>query len=192
MAAKKRKTQNPPVSTNPEIRQLKESVLELQEFVLELKNILDDVVSNPGPALAGRHHKRLSEAWKDATQSETQSTDRLSKYVSGLNGTPEKSQVIIDQELMDAGLTGAPLKLKLGVYQHARDIYLDHGTAKQMQSAPKSLLAKWRKAFCKVLQTGNIILGSTASIIPGGEYFKELVEEVQLIAEMTGDIEELS
>ena len=46
-------------ATDPEIRKL-------QEFLLELRDIMDGGVTHPRPAIAGRHHAKLQAAWKDA------------------------------------------------------------------------------------------------------------------------------
>ena len=178
-------------STDPEIRQL-------QEFVWELRELLEDVVNNPRPAIPGRHHKRFKAAWEDVAFPVEPDGGFyghgflwLVKNLDGIE-TPGESQQPVRQKLSDVGLIGVPLDFKLGVYHHARDEYLDYGTVAQMQSEPKSRWPGMRKLFGRVLQTAGVILGSTASQIPGGEYIKEFVEDVHLLTEISGDMEELS
>lgn len=174
-------------SNNPDI-------LQLQELVWEIREILKDVVDNPRPAIPWRHHTRLKAAWEEAARNPSEGNDRFSLLVKNLDGkgTSGESQQTILLKLGENGLTGIPMEFKLGVYRHARDIYHDIGTAAQIQSEPKSQWPKWRKAFDHVLQTANVILGSTPSQIPGGEYIKEFVESVQSLNEIGGAIEEFT
>lgn len=178
-------------SNNQEIRQL-------QEFVLELAEILEDVVYNPRLVIPGRHHKRLKTVWEDIAISNSETAeDVISEFIQNLEGLSKPfiredgTPALAMTKGNNVGLAGAQLAFDLGVWSHVRDDYLDYGTAKQGQSEPKSFFPRLRKNLSRVLKVANTILGSAASELPMGEFLKEFVDQLGLLVELTGDFEEL-
>jgi hypothetical protein len=137
----------------------------LREFLRQLKKLLQDLVDNPRPAIPGRHHESMTDAWHDVSVS----------FDTAINALQPAT---VTAELQPRGLTGPQLIFKISVFQHARDRLLDHGTAAYGQQKKRRWWALFRRLFTGTLKAGDVILDSLG-LIPGIDAIKEFKGSVE-------------
>jgi hypothetical protein len=138
----------------------------LAKMLDDLEMVIDDIVANPRPAIAGRHHERLKEAWL-----QTKRTRLVLRGVIWDNN--------LAPDLARAGLGGAQLEYKLAQFAHARDELLDYGLARDGCGKKTRWWKRWFPRCRMVLKTGGLLVGSLLSATPLGEGLKEFLDAVE-------------
>jgi hypothetical protein len=143
----------------------------LKDFLNQLENHLIDMVYHPRPALPGRHHEALFQAWAKVQP-------RFATLIRQIDSRDH------DAQLQDHGLSGSELSYKLGIWRQAREEALDHGLAKDGVAKDESWWKRFRSCLGTVLETGNFIMGTLASVIPHAHAIKEFMEGGKLALDM--------
>jgi hypothetical protein len=163
-----------PLGPDEELRRLK-------EFVDHLRAVLQSVVNQPGSIVPGRHHELMRMAWFE-----------IGPQFAALAGafSPDNRS-----SLERVGLVGYPLRFELDVFDHARDQLLDHAPEVFGSEPPASHpnTPGWKRPvrwlLKKCLRSGDVILGSLASLFPPAEVIKQFKEGVECAIDFAGDDE---
>src|SRR3989442_74536 len=141
----------------PEQLSAEEELRRLREFLRQLQQLLEAVVSHPHNILPGRHHDAMRDAWSEVRPT-------FDVVVSNVT-TNHRSQ------LEAAGLVGLKLVFELGVFSHARDELLDHapeifsmGPSRQQPEKDGGWWRRLRRLLRRCLRIGDVVLGSLAKI----------------------------
>jgi hypothetical protein len=131
----------------------------LANFLSEVQVLLGDTVADPSTWFPTELHEPLQSAWEELKPS----FDLAGRYLAE---PPDAN--LLEAELAHVGLTGGQLLLKRTGWERARDAFRERFT---------------RRALRRALGWANIILGSLAGIIPGGDAIKEYKEVVEQAVE---------
>jgi hypothetical protein len=133
--------------------------MELEDFLEELRRLLEEMTYEGDGLVPGYLQPLLVEAWPEvrAQYDALQSNVKSGSYESGLE---------------QAGLRGPQFRLKAEGFRRHLSIFR------------KDRNPKWLK---KLLRWGDIILGSLASVIPGGDAVQEFKEAIEAGAEDMDD-----
>lgn len=131
----------------------------LVNFVSEVQELLGNTVADPSRWFPTELHEPLQSAWEEVTPS----FDMAGRY---LTEPPDAS--LLEAQLAHVGLTGGQLRLKRTGWERARDAFRERFT---------------KRALGRALGWANIILGSLAGLIPGGDAIKEYKEAVEQAVE---------
>ena len=128
------------------------SAQDLRQFLKEVEELIDHSLEQRATLIPRDLQSPFVDAWPDAKESlRTMRRELLTIYN-------------IDERLTRAGLTGPQLALKLIGFQRALAALHDN----------------WeRRPLWRTLGWANIILGSLASVLPGGEAIKEYKEALE-------------
>ncbi len=143
----------------------------LKDFLTQLERHLTDLVSNPRPAVPGRHHESLIQAWSIVQP-------RFATVITAIDSREH------DTGLPAHGLTGPELNFKLGVWRQAREEMLDHGLAKDGAGKDEPWWKRFRSCLGTLLETGNFIMGTLAAVIPHAHAIKEFMEGGKLALDL--------
>jgi hypothetical protein len=131
----------------------------LVDFIFDVQGFLSEALNDHADWFLADLREPLSEAFDDLQPS----FDMAVKY---LVDPPDPH--LLDAQLAHVGLKGRQLALKLRGTRGALDRFRDAGT---------------KRAFRSVLGWANIILGTLAGLVPGGETIKEYKEAYEQASE---------
>ena len=168
-----------PLGADEELRRLK-------DFLEQLRSVLQSVVDQPEDIVPGRHRELMHFAWGEVLSE----FDRLAAAIS-----PNNRPV-----LEGVGLVGFRLRFELGVFDDARARLLDHASEVfshqpwTVETRPQSVSPKsrgWKRGLRwllkKCLGSGDVVLGSLASLFPPAEAIKQFKEGIEQCIDFAGD-----
>jgi hypothetical protein len=136
----------------------------LDQLLSDLETILGDLIEHPRPAVPGRHHRTLREAWIGTDELRRDLHERLRGWDP--NVAPELGRV---------GLGGRDLRFKLEVFANARDELLDFGLAKEGDKTDLAWWERWIPHCQAVLRAGGVVVTSLAKVFSWAEPLNEFL-----------------
>src|SRR5262249_19103576 len=130
-------------------------IRDVPAFVEEVRKLFDNMVCSWSQVLFPQKYRQaIKDAWDQAK--------------GWINAFLPAWQKVPQQKKSDAGLHGKQLDLKLAGLSGAWDRFVKKGTVRLLK---------------KLLSWINTILGSIASVVPGGEALKELKDALEKLIE---------
>lgn len=146
---------------------------QLKKFLRAIKELLEDIVKHPRPAIPGRHHAILAASWGELSPAQNGEKDIFQKGEDEINKSEN------DQKFVDHGLTGKQLTFKLALFWQAHDELLDIGRTKDGIGKALPWWKRWLPGCRRALIMGDVVLDSMAQVaVPFGpiKEFKKGIE----------------
>lgn len=134
----------------------------LVAFLWRLRDLLSFLVLTRQELISPDIARLLEEAWD-----ELQREERFEQAVYQVEAGEW------DRRLIDHGLYGAQLALKLGIFDRAGE-----GVSREEQRSFQGSKRR-RGVFKWVLKAGNVVLGSLADVVPGGAAIREFKDAAE-------------
>ena len=134
----------------------------LVAFLWRLRDLLELLVFARQELISPHVAGLLEEAWEEL--------QREGRFEQAVNQVEEGEW---DRRLIDHGLYGAQLALKLGIFDRAGEGVSREEEQRFQRSKRRRGIFKW------ALKAGNVVLGSLADAIPGGAAIREFKDAAE-------------